>query len=161
MLILFLFVLYEFRVTDKSRLGYLLYDKLLYCIISVPCHNNKSINQSIVSPEYLMSLMQPRDHWSSSTESLLDWQVMKREPPLMLFGEPVKEPMFYTSHSNVDRIQILREYGGMLCSWNWQKQLWTPYGLVPFPKKSSSLMYSTQISIMMIWPFKIHAQSYF
>ena len=38
---------------------------------------------------------------------------MKRAPPTKLFGETVQEPKFYTSHSNVDRVKILMEYGGI------------------------------------------------
>lgn len=34
-------------------------------------------------------------------------------PPENLFGEKVKEPFYYTSHSNVDRVKVLMEYGGI------------------------------------------------
>lgn len=44
---------------------------------------------------------------------LIEIQVNLRNPPLTLFGEPVKPPMYYTSHSNVDRVKILTEVGGI------------------------------------------------
>ena len=40
-------------------------------------------------------------------------KVNLRTPPFTLFGERVKTPLFYTSHSNVDRVKILMEYGGI------------------------------------------------
>ena len=44
---------------------------------------------------------------------LPNFQIKYRNPPTFLFGEPVKAPQFYTSHSNVDRVKILMEYGGI------------------------------------------------
>jgi len=44
---------------------------------------------------------------------LPDFKINYRSPPQQLFGEALKPPMFYTSHSNVDRVKILQEYGGV------------------------------------------------
>ena len=41
------------------------------------------------------------------------FKVVKREPPTKLFGDDVRAPKFYTSHSNVDRLKVLTEYGGI------------------------------------------------
>ena len=38
---------------------------------------------------------------------------MKRDPPTTLFNESIKAPLFETSNSNVDRVNIVREYGGI------------------------------------------------
>ena len=40
-------------------------------------------------------------------------KINKRQPPLEAFGETIKTPLYYTSHSNVDRILVLMEYGGI------------------------------------------------
>ncbi|ESN91926.1 hypothetical protein HELRODRAFT_194482 [Helobdella robusta] len=39
--------------------------------------------------------------------------VNMRQPPTTLFNETVKPPQFYTSHSNVDRVKVLMEVGGI------------------------------------------------
>ena len=44
---------------------------------------------------------------------LPSFEIKYREPPQSLFGEHVKGPYFYTSHSNVDRVKILYEEGGI------------------------------------------------
>ena len=38
---------------------------------------------------------------------------MKRDQPTTLFNESIKKPKYDTSNSNVDRVNILREYGGI------------------------------------------------
>lgn len=40
-------------------------------------------------------------------------EVNYREPPITLYGQKIKEPFYYTSHSNVDRVKVLMEYGGI------------------------------------------------
>ena len=52
------------------------------------------------------------DYWQQALQ-IENFQVVYRDPPTHLFGEVVKKPMFYTSHSNVDRVKILQEYGGI------------------------------------------------
>ena len=46
-------------------------------------------------------------------KKLPKFKVVKRAPPKTLFGEAVRPPKFYTSHSNVDRLKVLSEYGGI------------------------------------------------
>ena len=41
------------------------------------------------------------------------FKVNIRQPPFQVFGENVTAPKFYTSHSNVDRIVVLMEFGGI------------------------------------------------
>jgi len=40
----------------------------------------------------------------SESKALL--QVNYRQPPTTLYGEKIKEPFYYTSHSNVDRVKV-------------------------------------------------------
>lgn len=51
-------------------------------------------------------------YWQSVLQ-LDTFVVNKREPPINLFGQPLKPPPFYTSYSNVDRVKILLEMGGI------------------------------------------------
>ena len=43
------------------------------------------------------------------TESETFLQVNYREPPTTLYGERIKKPFYYTSHSNVDRVKVTSE----------------------------------------------------
>ena len=52
------------------------------------------------------------EYWEEA-KNIPSLKVNYRNPPTTLFGEPVKKPKFYTSHSNVDRVKILQEYGGI------------------------------------------------
>ena len=52
------------------------------------------------------------DYWEEA-KKIPTLRVNHRDPPTSLFGESIKPPKFYTSHSNVDRVKILQEYGGI------------------------------------------------
>ncbi len=69
----------------------------------------------ILNPEvvYFHTNMEPTGTYWERVRSLPKLKVMYRDPPITLFGEKVKEPYYYTSHSNVDRVKILQEYGGI------------------------------------------------
>ena len=71
---------------------------------------HKLINPDII---YFHTNREPNGPYFQRIKQLPNLKVMYREPPATLFGETVKEPIFYTSHSNVDRVKVLMEYGGI------------------------------------------------
>ncbi|CAD5117920.1 DgyrCDS6665 [Dimorphilus gyrociliatus] len=52
-------------------------------------------------------------YWNEAKRQITSLNINYRQPPLKLFGEDVKKPLYYTSHSNVDRVKIVHEYGGI------------------------------------------------
>ena len=56
---------------------------------------------------------EPTGTYWERVKKLPKFKVVKRDPPTKLFGEVVHPPKFYTSHSNVDRLKVLSEYGGI------------------------------------------------
>lgn len=56
---------------------------------------------------------EPTGEFWERTKKISRLKIIKRNPPTRLFGEDVKPPKFYTSHSNVDRVKVLMEYGGI------------------------------------------------
>lgn len=52
-------------------------------------------------------------YWSKAKNKIKTLVVNYRDPPYTLFGEKVKKPLYYTSHSNIDRVKIVHEYGGI------------------------------------------------
>ncbi len=69
----------------------------------------------ILKPDiiYFHTDRDPDGPYWERVKKIPNFRVMHRKPPLELYGEAIKEPMFYTSHSNVDRVKILMEYGGI------------------------------------------------
>ena len=69
----------------------------------------------ILDPDviYFHTNMEPTGEYWNVVKTLPKLKVVARDPPVSLFGESVKEPFYYTSHSNVDRVKILMEYGGI------------------------------------------------
>lgn len=52
-------------------------------------------------------------HYLIQVRNFSKLTIIHHNPPTRIFGEDVKPPGFYTSHSNVDRVKILMEYGGI------------------------------------------------
>ncbi|ELT89561.1 hypothetical protein CAPTEDRAFT_212320 [Capitella teleta] len=53
------------------------------------------------------------EYWEQAKRNLTKLQVVHRKPTTCLFGEPIKNPVWGTSQSNVDRLVVLMEYGGI------------------------------------------------
>ncbi|ELU02943.1 hypothetical protein CAPTEDRAFT_197966 [Capitella teleta] len=62
---------------------------------------------------YFHTNMQPYGKYWDRVMNLPSLSIVHRNPPRELYGEKIKDPVFYTSHSNVDRLKILTEYGGI------------------------------------------------
>lgn len=62
---------------------------------------------------YFHTDIEPTGIYWEQAQLIPSLKVNYREPPTSLWGEKVKEPYYYTSHSNVDRIKVLMEYGGI------------------------------------------------
>ncbi len=62
----------------------------------------------ILKPDaiYFHTDMEPVGLYWEQTKLIPSLRVNYRKPPTQLFGETVKTPMFYTSHSNVDRVKV-------------------------------------------------------
>ena len=71
---------------------------------------SKFLNPEVI---YFHTDNEPTGEFWDRTKSLPKLKINKRDPPLKLYGEDVKPPHFYTSHSNVDRVKVLMEYGGI------------------------------------------------
>lgn len=69
----------------------------------------------IMKPEkiYFHTNIEPTGPYWEQIKTLPRFIINYREPPVELFGDKIKPPMYYTSHSNVDRTKILSEYGGV------------------------------------------------
>ena len=53
------------------------------------------------------------EYWDSVLKEVPEIQMVYRSPSTCLFGEPLKTPYFETSKSNVDRLRVLLETGGI------------------------------------------------
>ena len=71
---------------------------------------HKFLNPDVI---YFHTNKEPSGPYWDQVRSLPKVKVVHRDPPEELYGEEVKKPMFYTSHSNVDRVKVLMEFGGI------------------------------------------------
>ena len=55
----------------------------------------------------------PTGKYWDRIQKLPELKINKRKPPHEAFNEKIKDPLYYTSHSNVDRVLVLMEYGGI------------------------------------------------
>jgi len=62
---------------------------------------------------YFHTNLEPIGPYWKRVVQLPKFKINYRQPPTTLFGEKVKDPAYYTSHSNVDRVKVLMEYGGI------------------------------------------------
>ncbi|ELU09498.1 hypothetical protein CAPTEDRAFT_200369 [Capitella teleta] len=53
------------------------------------------------------------EYWEQAKKKLTTLKIMHRTPTTCLFDEPIKNPVWGTSQSNVDRLVVLMEYGGI------------------------------------------------
>lgn len=53
------------------------------------------------------------DYWEQAKSKLTTLKIMHRKPTTCLFDEPLKDPIWNTSQSNVDRLNALMEHGGI------------------------------------------------
>ncbi|ELU02941.1 hypothetical protein CAPTEDRAFT_222887 [Capitella teleta] len=69
----------------------------------------------VLAPDviYFHTNFEPKGKYWEMVKKIPSLKIVHREPPTSLFGVRIKDPLFYTSHSNVDRIKILMEYGGI------------------------------------------------
>ena len=89
----------------NPEVAFLRFDHLL-SILSV----HKILKPDVI---YFHTDREPAGPYWEQAKKIPNFKINHRDPPTQLFGEPVKPPMFYTSHSNVDRVKILMEYGGV------------------------------------------------
>ena len=52
------------------------------------------------------------EYWEQ-LKTIPSLKINHRKAPTSLFGEPLKKPAFYNSHSDVERIKVLMEFGGI------------------------------------------------
>ena len=69
----------------------------------------------IVNPEviYFHTDREPSGTYWEHAKKIPNFKINYRNPPTQLFGKPIKPPRYHTSNSNVDRLKILMEYGGI------------------------------------------------
>ena len=69
----------------------------------------------ILKPDviYFHTNREPTGRFWEQAKKIPNFKINHREPPTHLFGEPIKPALFKTSHSNVDRVKVLVEYGGI------------------------------------------------
>jgi hypothetical protein len=53
------------------------------------------------------------EYWETAKKNLTTLKVLHRKPTTCLFGEPIKNPVWETSQSDVDRLVVLMQYGGI------------------------------------------------
>ena len=71
--------------------------------------------QKILRPDiiYFHTDHAPTGKYWAMASALPSVKVVYRQPPRTLFGEKTKLPVYQSSDSNVDRVKILLEYGGI------------------------------------------------
>lgn len=71
--------------------------------------------QKFIQPDviYFHTNMPPYGKYWDHIKEITSLKVIHREPSKTLFGETLEPPFFNTSQSNVDRVKILTEYGGI------------------------------------------------
>ena len=71
---------------------------------------HKFIKPSII---YFHTNKVPTGQYWDKVRKLPELKIVHREPTSVLYGEKIKKPVFETSASDVDRVKILQEYGGI------------------------------------------------
>ena len=62
---------------------------------------------------YFHSNIEPTGDYWDQAKKIENFTVNKRQPPTFVFGQGIQEPQSETGHSNVDRVKVLLEYGGI------------------------------------------------
>ena len=71
---------------------------------------HRYINPDLI---YFHTNRAPTGKYWDRVRRLPRFKINLREPPVHVLGENVTKPRFYTSHSNVDRVLVLMEFGGI------------------------------------------------
>ena len=89
----------------NSEIASLRFDHLL-SMLSV----HKILKPDVI---YFHTNREPTGRFWEQAKKIPNLKINHRNPPTHLLGEPIEPALFYTSHSNVDRLKILMEYGGI------------------------------------------------
>ena len=71
---------------------------------------HKNIQPDVI---YFHTDVPPFGPYWEKVKRLPNLKINHRKPPQTVLGERIKKPLYYTSHSNVDRLLVLKEYGGI------------------------------------------------
>lgn len=112
----------KFKVTDSDDNGYQVPNIVHYIWHSAKpaplrfdhmigvLSSHKTIRPDVI---YFHTSNEPTGPYWQALKQLPGLKVVQRAPPTHVFGEKLPEPFYYTSHSNVDRLLVLMEYGGI------------------------------------------------